>query len=166
MTKKLRLSTFHIYSSLTWLIELQRNGAIRRVWFFQDGATCHKTGNSQLSARIVSEKKVVGLGHSIEWPARPAGLWLLDYFPLGQSEVWRVWTGPNSFHFMIFRTGLLLLCFPLSFFSETIFAKCRTRMARNAVSAMITRAKTWIQNQGNHVEGRAGQYSVNFTMNM
>ena len=65
-----------------------QNGAIRRKWWFQDGAPAHRSVIVRNRLQELFPNRVVGLGHQLEWPPRSP-----DLTPLGLLETKSV---PNS----------------------------------------------------------------------
>ena len=65
----------------------QRIGAVRRIWYLQDGATPHRARMVYIRLEQLFPNRVIGLGHSIEWPPRSPDLTTLEFFLLGVLEV-------------------------------------------------------------------------------
>ena len=124
----------------------QNNGAIRRVWFFQDGATPHRTVAVRNRLQELFPNRVVGLNHGIEWPPRSPDLTPLDFFLWGhiQSIVYEAGP-PRSLRDLQNRI------------TQAFRQVRRTRMVRRAVRAMRSRATTCIRLRGRQVEGRSAE---------
>lgn len=136
----------HIVPELQRIFGLQNNGAIRRVWYVQDGATCHRTVAVRNRLQELFPNRVVGMGHAVEWPPRSPDLTPLDFSLWGtlKSEVYA--PGPPA-NLQQLRNRI-----------TAAFARIRrTRIVRTSVAAMKTRAQTCIHLGGNQVEGRAAQ---------
>lgn len=127
-----------------WRYQQNANGSIRRVWWIQDGAPCHR-------ARVVHDRlqalfpgRVVGIGHGIEFPPRSPDLTPLDFYLWGfiKSNVYR--TPPANIQELRRRI------------THEVQQLTRSRIPRRAVDAMRSRAARCIATGGRHVEGRAG----------
>ena len=73
----------------------QRNGAIRRIWYLQDGATPHRARMVYIRLEQLFPNRVIGLGHGIERHPRSPDLTPLDFFLLGVLEVQSVLRWPT-----------------------------------------------------------------------
>ena len=58
----------------------QANGAIRRVWVIQDGATIHRAQIVQDRLHQLFPRRVVDLGYDVEWPPRSPDLTPYDFY--------------------------------------------------------------------------------------
>lgn len=124
----------------------QRNGAIRNVWFFQDGAPAHTARVIHARLQELFPNRVVGKGHPVPWPPRSPDLTPCDYFLWGyiQGEVYA--PGPPA-SLQELRQRI----------TGAVTALRRQRgMTRRAVQSMRDRAQTCINLGGAQVEGRAG----------
>ena len=136
----------HIAPELQRRFGLQNNGAISRVWFFQDGATPHRSVQVRNRLQELFPNRVVGMGHAIEWPARSPDLTPLDFFLWGHIQ------------HIVYEPGPPASLQELRDRITAAFASVRrTRMVRHAVAAMRTRAETCIRLGGLQVEGRAAE---------
>ena len=125
-----------------------QNGSIPHVWFFQDGAPCHR-------ARVVNRRlqelfpgRVVGLGHPVEWPPRSPDLTPLDFFLWGYLKARVLYRTPPA--------NLQDLQRRITDEFNNLRLR-RNRMCRRAMDSMLSRAERCIHLGGRHVEGRAGQ---------
>ena len=62
---------------------VQRNGAIPRKWWFQDGAPSHRSRIVTQRLNTLFPNKLVSLNQPIEWPARSPDLTPCDFFLWG-----------------------------------------------------------------------------------
>ena len=147
-TQNWRLSTFHTYKTLHGRLDSNAMVPLAKYGSFRMVPPAIRRGNSQLTARI--------------WGTTLSGLhdclvlhcWIIFLLGKVKSDEWK---GPTSFTSWSSGQGY---CFPYKHNVEH-------EWFRTLCQQWLPEAKTWIQNQGNHVEGRAGQwYSVNFRMNM
>ncbi len=125
-----------------WRYQQNANGSIRRVWWIQDGAPCHR-------ARIVHDRlqalfpgRVIGIGHDVEFPPRSPDLTPLDFYLWGflKCQVYR--TPPANIQELQRRIN------------NEVRQLSRSRVPRRAVEAMRSRAARCIQLGGGHIEGR------------
>jgi hypothetical protein len=118
------------------------NGSITRVWWFQDGAPCHRTRVVHDRLWTLFRGRVVGIGHAREFPARSPDLTPLDFYLWGfiKSKVYV--TPPASLQELERRIR------------NEVLELRRSRAPRRAVEAMRTRAARCIAIGGRHVEGR------------
>ena len=123
---------------------IQGNGALRRKWWFQDGAPAHRRRDVRDRLQELFPHRVVALGHQPEWPARSPDLTPLDFFLWGYLKE------------RIYRTVPATLQDLRNRITREVQALRRTRMVRRAVRAMAQRAHRCIELHGAHVEGRAG----------
>lgn len=125
--------------------QVNANGSIRRVWYFQDGAPCHRERGVHQILEDLFPRRVVGLGHAVEWPPRSPDLTPLDFFLWGYLKYKVYQTPPTSL--LDLRRRVV----------REFNALRRTRMPRRAINTMLTRAQRCIVLGGRHVEGRAGR---------
>ena len=64
----------------------QRNGAIRRAWFIQDGAPAHRRILVRNRLQELFPNRVIALGHPVEWPPRSPDLTPLDFWLWGDVK--------------------------------------------------------------------------------
>ena len=64
----------------------QRNGAIPRLWWMQDGAPAHCLIRVCDRLQELFPRRVIGLGHDREWPPRSPDLTPLDFFLCGNLK--------------------------------------------------------------------------------
>ena len=119
------------------------NGSITRVWWFQDGAPCHRARIVRDRLQQLFPRRLVGIGHATEYPPRSPDLTPLDFYLWGfvKSRVYA--TPPASIQELEQRIR------------DEIRQLRRSRVPRQAVQAMRSRAARCIANGGDHVEGRA-----------
>jgi hypothetical protein len=124
----------------------QRNGAIRRVWYMQDGAGPHRQRQVHNRLQELFPNRVIGLDHGVEWPPRSPDLAPLDFFLWGyiKFEVYSV--GPPQ-TLQVLQQRIV----------NAFTALRRTRITRRAMNSITERAQKCINNQGRQFEGRAGQ---------
>lgn len=134
----------HVAPTLRRINGVQNNGAIRRFWFFQDGATPHRTVRVRDRLQTLFPNRVVGLGHGVEWPPRSPDLSPLDFCLWGEVKS-RVYNNGPPQTIQQLRNRI----------TEAFRAIKRTRIVRRAVAAMRRRAQTCIRLGGQQVEGRA-----------
>ena len=121
----------------------QRNGAIRRAWFIQDGAPAHRRVIVHNRLQELFPNRVIGLGHPTEWPPRSPDLTPLDFW---------LWGDVKS---RVYHHDLPAKLPELRRRIENAFTAIRrTRITQNAVRHMRDRALKCIEKQGHHVEGR------------
>ncbi len=123
-----------------------QNGSIRHVWFFQDGAPCHRAQRVHQRLETLFPGRVVGLGHAIEWPPRSPDLTPLDYFLWGYVKAQVFATDPPP------TLAELRRRITIAFNGLR-----RGGIPRRAVQSMTTRAQRCIALGGGQVEGRAGE---------
>lgn len=116
------------------------NGAVRRLWWVQDGAPAHRAIVVRRRLQQLFPNRVVGLGHPVEWPPRSPDLTPMDFFLWGyiKDKVYK--TVPQNIAQLQQRI------------TNCIVGLRRTRMGRRAVHAMATRAQKCIAVQGAQFE--------------
>lgn len=118
------------------------NAQLHDLWWFQDGATPHRTVNVRRRINQIFGARVVALGHNIEWPARSPDLTPCDYFLWGYVKQKVYVTPPDSINDLRRRI--------VGVFGEL---RQHPEMIRNVILEMNTRAEKCIQVGGQHVEG-------------
>ena len=68
------------------------------VWWFQDGAPCHRTIHVTDQLRELFGDQVVSLHHNTEWPPRSPDLTSFDFFSLGLYKIQSL-PNPSSRYF-------------------------------------------------------------------
>lgn len=121
----------------------QANGAIRRAWFFQDGAPAHRLIAVRDRLQELFPHRVVGLGHHVEWPPRSPDLTPLDFWLWGDVKASVYAEGPPR-NLRELRRRI----------TDAFTRIRRTRVTSRAVHHMYDRAMICIREQGGHVEGR------------
>lgn len=119
-----------------------QQAAHHRLWWFQDGATPHRTIPVRRRIRQVFGARVAALGHDQEWPARSPDLTPCDYFLWGYIKQKVYKTPPATIADLRRRI--------VSAFDEL---RQHPEMIRNVIQEMNTRAEKCIQLNGDHVEG-------------
>ena len=132
---------------LAQLYGQQRNGTIPRVWFFQDGASIHRTRAVHDRLEELFPNRVVGLGHNVPWPPRSPDLTAADFFLWGYLKQQVYGTGVPPRNLPDLRDRIM----------DATRALRRTRMCSRAVCSMRRRAERCIAKNGAQVEGRAGR---------
>ena len=122
---------------------MQRNGAIPRKWWFQDGAPAHRLRAVTTRLQELFPNRVISLGQPHEWPPRSPDLTPLDFFLWGYVKD-RVYRQPPR-NLRTLQQSI----------TREIDALRRTRKVRAAVGSMMDRARLCIQLNGAQVEGRA-----------
>lgn len=130
--------------ALTRRFGLQGNGAIRRVWFVQDGAPAHTARLTHDRLQQLFPGRVVGKGHPVEWPPRSPDLTPCDFFLWGYLKAIVYAPGPPA-NLQILQRRI----------TAAVTALRRERTTRRAVQDMRVRAQRCIRLQGAQVEGRA-----------
>lgn len=133
----------HLQPELRRIFQQQRNGAIRRAWFLQDGAPAHRSVMVRNRLQELFPNRIIGLGHAVEWPPRSPDLTPLDFWLWGDVKA-RVYNEgpPNTLPELRRRIN------------DAFTAIRRTRVTSRAVQHMHSRATKCIANQGGHVEDR------------
>lgn len=121
-----------------------QNGSISRIWWFQDGAPCHTARVVRQRLQVLFPRRVVGIGHPIEWPARSPDLTPLDFCVWGYIKS-KVYTTPPASIADLRRR-----------ITAAFVQLRRERVPRRAMGDMRTRAARCLANGGRHVEGRGG----------
>lgn len=120
----------------------QRNGAIPRLWWMQDGAPAHRLIRVRDRLHELFPRRVVGLGHAREWPPRSPDLTPLDFFLWGYLKGKVYQTVPANIRELRQRIEL------------EVQALNRTRMVRRSILSMRRRAQDCVALNGGHVEIR------------
>ena len=113
-----------------------RNGSIRQIWWFQDGAPAHRARVVHNRLQQLFPNRVVGLGHTVEWPPRSPDLTPCDYFLWGyiKDQVYK--TVPPTLAVLQQR----IQC--------EIRMLHRNRMTRCSIHAMASRCRRCVAAQG------------------
>lgn len=119
-----------------------QQAALHRLWWFQDGATPHRTIPVRRRIRQVFGGRVAALGHPLEWPARSPDLTPCDYFLWGYIKQ-KVYKTPPATIAELRRRII------------AVFGELRQHpeMIRNVIQEMNVRSTKCIQMNGDHVEG-------------
>ena len=115
----------------------------RRMWWQQDGATCHTSAKSReklhgiFGDRIISNK--VQEGHGFPWPARSPDLNPLDFafWGMAMQKVYK--DNPQSI-------DDLMECV------ENFFYSLPEEIVRKSVANILKRAELCVKNKGSHFE--------------
>lgn len=113
-----------------------------RLWWFQDGATPHRTRNVKQRIQEIFGQRVVALGHTIEWPARSPDLTPCDFFLWGHIKAKVFQTPPQNIQQL--RQRITAAFDDLRQDQNTL---------QNSMQEMRDRAQTCIDRNGRHVEG-------------
>ena len=126
--------------------QLNMNGSISRLWWLQDGAPCHTAIVVRRRLQELFPRRVVGIGHNVEWPPRSPDLAPLDFFLWGYVKAMVYRTPPANLQELRRRI-------------RDAFNQLRRerRKCRAAIDAMNTRAVRYVAHNGGHVEGRGGR---------
>ena len=119
------------------------DGSISRVWWIQDGASCHRTRAVRERLTALFPDRVVGIGHAVEYPPRSPDLTPLDFFLWGYIKSKVYTTPPADIEELERRIRV------------EIAALRRSDLPGRTVEAMRSRAARCIAVGGRHVEGRA-----------
>ena len=115
----------------------------RRMWWQQDGATCHTSAKSReklhgiFGDRLISNK--VQEGHGSPWPARSPDLNPLDFAFWGMAMQKVYNDNPQTL-------DELMECV------ENFFHTLPEDVIRNSVSNILKRARLCVKNKGDHFE--------------
>lgn len=114
----------------------------QEVWWFQDGAPCHR---HRLVTNRLTElfgNQIVSLNHAVEWPPRSPDITPCDFFLWGYLKQ-RVFRTPPATIFVLRER--IIEEFDLLRNDPELISRC--------VRAMETRATICIERDGGHVEG-------------
>ena len=117
----------------------QRNGAIPRKWWFQDGAPAHRSRAVTQKLTELFQNRIVALNQVHEWPPRSPDMTPCDFFLWGYLKNKVFQTVPPSLAVLEQRIR------------HEITSLRRTRMVRRAVAAMHTKAEECIRRRGGQV---------------
>lgn len=122
-------------------VVLRANDA-NRLWWIQDGAPAHTARIVRRRLTEVFGERVIGLGHTIAWPARSPDLTPCDFFLWGYMKQKVFKTPPENLDDLRGRI-------------EREFENLRRHpeIVRNAIRAMQAKATKCIDKNGHHVEG-------------
>lgn len=133
-----------VVPALQALYQQQRNGAFPRLWWAQDGAPAHRTIAVRNRLQQLFPRRVIGIGHNPEWPARSPDLTPLDFFLWGYLKS-KVYHTPPPANLQEVEARVRV---------EVTSLRRNRGMVRRAVRNMLDRAHTCLQQNGGHVEGR------------
>ena len=119
-------------------VQLQQNGAFPRLWWWQDRTRLVRERLEQLFPR-----RVIGIGHQVEWPLRSPDLTPCDYF---------LWSYLKA---LVYRTpSVNVQDLEHRIRAEVTALRRSHAMIRRAVRHMMIRAQRCLDADGGHVEGR------------
>ena len=116
-----------------------RRVSVNRVWF-QDGAPAHRTRAVHDNLQTLFPRRVVGLGHPVDWTPRSPDLTLCDFFLWGYLKD------------RVCKTVPLTIAAVRQCIRTELNSRRSTRYGRRAIAAMVHRSQTCIANQGGAVE--------------
>ena len=118
-------------------------------WWSQDGAPAHQTRLVRDRLEQLCPRRVIGIGHQVEWPPRSSDLTPCDYFLWGYLKA-RVYRTPPVYVQDLERRIR----------AELTALRRNHAMIRRAVRHMMIRAQRCLDADGGHVESRV---AWNFT---
>lgn len=111
------------------------------VWWFQDGAPCHRTIHVTDQLRELFGDQVVSLHHNTEWPPRSPDLTSFDFFLWGYIKS-KVYLTPPADIFDL-RNRII----------DEFTNLENNDLIERSVRGMLRRAYLCLQRGGGHVEG-------------
>ena len=119
-----------------------KNGAIARIWWFQDDAPAHRSHAIHERLAHLFPNHVVGLGHQVEWPPRSPDLSPCDFFLWGYLK--------NR----IYRTRVANIPELKQKITNEVNALRRAQIIRRVFRSMEDRIAKCIARGGGHFERR------------
>lgn len=137
----LELFNENIFPALIRSYGIDQNDLINNLWWAQDGAPAHRTIVVRNRLSRVFGRRVIAIGHEVEWPARSPDLTPCDYFLWGYLKSKVFSTPPENIE--ILRQRIVENCQELR----------QTDFIFKAHRSMRERARLCIDRNGQHVEG-------------